>query len=241
MDNENWNTGDCNTGNWNTGDWNTGNWNTGDRNTGNRNTGNWNTGSCNTEDWNTGNCNTGSWNTGDRNTGDCNTGNWNTGDWNTGNWNTGDRNTGNRNTGNWNTVNRETGFFNTIQRETIRVFNEDCDLEVWDNCTKPSFLFFRTAEWVSSDKMSEEEKTAYPTHKTTGGYLKKYEYKEAFKKSYDSASEEDKALLLDLPNFNAEVFFEISGIDVRKPSKQDKINEIQAQINALQKELNDIK
>lgn len=45
-----------------------------------------------------------------------------------------------------------------------------------------------------------------------GGYLKKYGYKEAFQKSYEKASEEDKKAVKKLPNFNSKVFEEISGI-----------------------------
>ncbi|OED34269.1 hypothetical protein AB832_07890 [Flavobacteriaceae bacterium (ex Bugula neritina AB1)] len=197
----------------------------------NRNTGGWNTG-----DWNTGNRNTGNRNTGNRNTGGWNTGGWNTGDLNTGDWNT-----GNRNTGGWNTVDRENGFFNTIEVQKIRVFNKECSLETWNSCKKPSFLFFKLTEWISSNKMTDAEKDANPTHKITGGYLKEYEYKEAFKRSYSGASEEDKKLLLELPNFDADVFLEISGIDVRKPDNVKEIERIQERINDLQKELDKLK
>jgi hypothetical protein len=208
-----------NTGDRNTGDWNTGDWNTGGRNTGHRNTGHWNTGGRNT---------------GDRNTGDCNTGHWNTGG----------RNTGHRNTGHWNIVNKETGFFNSIQSDTVRVFNKDCDITEWDNAIKPNLLYFCTSEWIKSEDMTDDEKSKNPSHETTMGYLRRHDYKEAFQASYNCASEDDRLLLLELPNFDADVFFEISGIDVRNndnKGKELKIKELKDQLDSIKKELDDLK
>ena len=69
--------------------------------------------------------------------------------------------------------------------------------------------------------MTNEEKDSNPTYKTTGGYLRIYEYKEAWKKSWDGATDECKELLYKLPNFDADVFFEISGIDVRISKEEE--------------------
>ena len=169
-------------------------------NTGNWNTGNWNTGNHNTGNHNTGNCNTGDWNTGNRNTGDWNTGDWNTGDWNTGDWNT--------------------GYFNTITPNTILVFNKECNREEWNNAIKPTFIYFVLTEWIKEENMTDKEKQKYPEYINTGGYLKEYEYKEAFQKSFNNLSTEEKKkqveLLKALPNFDKDVFFEISGIDIDK-------------------------
>ena len=228
-------TGLCNTGNRNTGDWNTGGCNTGDCNTGNRNTGDWNTGNRNTGDWNTGDCNTGGWNTGDwntgnRNTGNRNTGNRNTGDCNTGGCNTGDCNTGNRNTGDWNTGdwntgNRNTGFFNT-NSQPLYMFNKPTDL------TRDEILNFRGIKalswnyenswWIYSSNMTGEEKKSHPEHETTGGYLKTVDFKTACKMMWDSLDEEDKEAVRNLPNFDNDVFREITGISVEGENEQDK-------------------
>ena len=186
--------------------------NTGDRNTGNRNTGDRNTGNRNTGDWNTGNRNTGNCNTGHCNTGDCNTGNWNTGDWNTGNWNTGNCNTGNRNTGNWNTGNCNTGYFNTNE-PFVRMFNKDTNNKRED-LSFPSFLYFDLTVWVSHDTATDEEKKVHKQEiEVCGGFLKKLDYKEAFRISWNKASLEEHKKLLALPNWNNEIFKEISGID----------------------------
>jgi len=215
------NTGYMNTGDWNTGDWNTGNRNTGDRNTGGRNTGDRNTGSRNTGSRNTGNRNTGDWNTGDWNTGNRNTGDWNTGgrntgDRNTGSRNTGSRNTGNRNTGDWNTGDWNTGFFNTVTPDVILAFNKECPRDEWEKAYKPNFLFFDLTYWVEESEMTDEEKTLDPGSHYRGGQLRKKDYKAAFKEAWDNADPDDREKIKNLPNFDPQIFFEISGIDLRE-------------------------
>jgi hypothetical protein len=210
------NTGNWNTGNWNTGDYNTGYSNTGDCNTGYYNTGYYNTGNCNTGYYNTGYCNTGNWNTGDYNTGNCNTGYYNTGYCNTGNWNTGDYNTGKRNTGNWNKTNHSTGFFNT-KEQPLYMFNklvEDVKREDVD-----TFLDIKLTEWILPENMTEQEKKDNPSWETCDGYLKERTFEEACVLAWQEASEETKNKFLNLPNFDADIFFEITSIDVRKPRK----------------------
>jgi hypothetical protein len=209
------NTGDRNTGDWNTGHSNAGNWNTGHSNTGHSNTGNWNTGNWNTGHSNAGDRNTGNWNTGNWNTGHSNAGHSNTGDRNTGDWNTGHSNAGHSNTGNWNTSNFNTGSFNTDEIKEVLVFNKPCQKEDWDNAIKPSCLYFSVNEWVDYEDMTEEEKVIYKTSKYAGGFMRKINYKKAFTKSMQNAKEEDIELVKKLPNFDADVFEEISGFRIK--------------------------
>ncbi len=168
---------------------NNGDWNSGYRNSGDRNSGDWNRG-----DRNSGDCNSGDWNSGYRNSGDRNSGDWNSGDWNS-------------------------GFLNSNTPNTIRVFNKEILLEAWDKAYKPKFLFFNLVFWVSSKDMTEKEKAENPSHETNAGFLRFLSYKEAFKKSWDEADKTDRERIRDLPNFDAEVFFEISGIDLREPKE----------------------
>ena len=186
-------TGLCNTGDWNTGDWNTGNRNTGNRNTGNRNTGDWNTG-----DWNTGNRNTGNWNTGD-----CNTGDWNTGDWNTGDWNKSSFNT---------------GCFNT-EEPKIMLFNKPSDMTYREWLDSDARYLLNqipknVVEWIYSSDMTEEEKIAYPTHKATGGYLKVLDESECGQLWWGSLSEHNKNIIKAIPNFDAAIFEQCTGIKI---------------------------
>ena len=222
------NTGNCNTGDCNAGDWNTGDWNTGDRNTGNCNTGDWNTGNRNTGDRNTGDCNAGDWNTGDRNTGDwntgdCNTGDRNTGDWNTGNRNTGDcntgnRNTGDRNTGDWNAASFSSGCFCTGDQK-ILMFNKPSEWTLrdwWDSEARCLLngVQKNVVEWVYTENMTEEEKAAHPEYETTGGYLKVLDESECAQMWWDALSQEGRQIIMDLPNFDAEIFRECTGIKI---------------------------
>ena len=211
------NTGHRNTGDRNTGDRNTGDQNTGHRNTGDRNTGHRNTGDRNTGDQNTGHQNTGHRNTGHRNTGDWNTGDWNTGHQNTGDWNTGHWNTGDWNTGDWNTGDQNTGYFNTVTPDSVLVFNSPCQRRAWDAAHKPDFLNFSLTYWVSENEMTDQDKADDPNFYMRGGQLRKKDYKTAFKESWDKADKADRIRVKDLPNFDAKIFFEISGIDVDKP------------------------
>ena len=206
-------TGRCNTGDCNTGNRNTGNRNTGDWNTGNRNTGDCNTGDCNTGNRNTGDWNTGDWNTGNRNTGDCNTGNRNTGDCNTGDWNT-----GNRNTGDWNKSSFNTGCFNT-EEQKIMLFNKPSDMTYSEWLGSDARYLLNqipkdVVEWVYEEDMTDAEKAAHPTYETTGGYLKVLDESECGQLWWGSLSDRRKEIIKAIPNFDAEIFFQCTGVRV---------------------------
>jgi len=151
------------------------------------------------------------------NTGYMNTGNSNTGNSNTGYRNTGDMNAGNRNTGNWNT-----GYMNT-DSSTIRMFNKDTGLK-FGEIFFPDYWYFHLTEWVREEDMTDQEKKDHETeYKDTQGYLKVYDYKEAFKASWDKATPEDRAKTFKLPNFDKQIFEEISGINVDQERKVETI------------------
>ena len=207
-----WNSGNNNTGHSNSGNRNSSNYNTGDYNIGNYNTGNWNSGNWNSGNYNTGDYNTGDWNSGDNNIGDNNSGNGNSGDNNSGDYNTGDCNTGNYNTGNWNA-----GIFNTGACEYTFAFNQLVKKQDLECLPSIPFLRFKLVEWIPEKHMLPEEKEQHPKYATVGGYLKKYDYKEAFRKSFEEAKRlpdwpEQLKRLKALPNFDAKIFEEISGI-----------------------------
>ena len=107
--------------------------------------------------------NTGKDCTGLCNTGNCNTGNCNTGDRNTGDWNTGDCNTGD-----WNSCNQSTGCFCTVQ-QPIMFFNKPStwSFEDWlrsDARYLMNQIPKKVVEWVYSEDMTDEEKSAHPSH-----------------------------------------------------------------------------
>ncbi len=171
----------------------------------------------------TGFCNTGDWNTGDCNTGDCNTGDWNTGDWNTGDWNTGNRNTGDWNTGDWNTGDWNAASFSSgcfcTGDQKIFMFNKPSEwtLEDWRGSAARYLLNGiqkNVVEWVYAENMTEKEKAAHPEHETTGGYLKVIDESECAQMWWDALSQERRQIIIDLPNFDAEIFRECTGIKI---------------------------
>lgn len=73
---------------------------------------------------------------------------------------------------------------------------------------------FYLTEWVSADKMTDEEKAAHPKYETTEGFLKRNDYKTACQKMWDKFTDKQKKAIKKLPNFDKDVFKEITGIEV---------------------------
>ena len=186
--------------------------------TGRCNTGDYNTGNCNTGDRNTGNNNTGNCNVGDRNTGSMNTGDWNTGNCNTGYYNTGYGNTGDYNTGDWNKSSFNTGCFNT-EEQKIMLFNKPSDITYreWIDSDARDLLNQipkDVVEWVDEEDMTDEEKAAYPTYETIGGYLKTLDESESGQLWWNELSDCNKQIIKSIPNFDPDIFYECTGIKV---------------------------
>ena len=151
-------------------------------------------------------------------TGVCNTGDSNTGDWNIGNRNTGNRNTGDSNTGDWNKSSFNTGCFMT-EEPTIMMFNKptnwtyrkwlDSDARYLLNCIDKNVV-----EWVYEPDMSDEEKADNPTYKTTGGYLRVLDESERSQLWWNGLSKRNRDIIKAIPNFDAEIFEQVTGIKV---------------------------
>ncbi len=234
------NSGDRNSGNWNSGNRNSGNWNSGNRNSGNRNSGDWNSGDWNSGNWNSGNRNSGNWNSGDRNSGNRNSGNRNSGDRNSGNWNSGDlnsgyrnsgdlnsgyRNSGDRNSGDLNSGYRNSGVFCNRKREDkVIIFNKESDM-TWDDWFDSRAYdlsrWLKITEWIDWYDMTDEEKKDKPKAFVTDGYVKVYSYKEAWANLWATFDDDDKAAFTSLPNFDKDVFEDITGINIDEDGKAD--------------------
>ncbi len=150
-----------------------------------------------------------------------NTGKNCTGNSNTGDCNTGHRNTGHRNTGDWNKSSFNTGCFMT-EEQKIMFFNKPSDWTYNDWLRSDArYLLNRIPKnvvgWICSENMTDEEKTEHPTHETTGGYLKVFDESDCGQLWWDTLSDHQKNIIKALPNFNAEIFKECTGIDVNKP------------------------
>ena len=212
------NSGDKNSGNWNSGNWNSGDNNSGNCNTGNKNSGNWNSGNFNSGDNNSGNCNNGNWNSGNKNSGNWNSGDNNSGDNNSGNCNTGDYNSGNWNSGDWNKCNFSNGCFNTVESH-IYLFNKPSEWTYWDWRNSMAYVILsrmqnNLLEYVIWEDMTDEEKNSYPEAEITDGYLKKLNKFECNIKWWHELSDEEKDIITSIPNFDKEIFKEITGVDI---------------------------
>lgn len=169
--------------------------------------------------------NNGDFNSGDDNSGDGNSGNYNSGDdnsgnWNSGNYNSGDKNSGNFNSGDWNKTCFSNGCFNT-ELPKIFLFNKPSDWTYQDwlgsdaryilmNCPTNALT------WVWDYNMTEEEKEQHPEYSVTGGFLKNIEKETGRQMWWDGLSDRKKDIVMSLPNFDKDIFKEITGIDVNK-------------------------
>ena len=154
------------------------------------------------------------------NVGIFNSGNWNSGNWNSGNWNSGNWNNGDWNSGDWNNGKYSSGCFNTVTNK-IHLFNKPSN---WTFQDWSSSVAKRTMDcvpsnlvWVEFAQMTDEEKESYPAAKATGGYLRKIPDDELAvirNAWWARLSPGAKDEILKLPNFDKEIFKEITMIDV---------------------------
>lgn len=203
-------TGYCNAGNGNTGDRNTGS-----GNTGNRNAGTGNVGECNTGDYNTGSYNKGRRNTGNRNRGFHNTGSFNTGWHNTGDWNVGDKNTGD-----WNAGDSNFGCFCT-GTPRFMLFNKPTDWTYFDWQRSPACNVLNSCpmaepKWIYLGELTDKELENNPKCKAVGGYLETVDCDVSRQEWWDNLEEWQKEAVLSLPNFDADIFEQCTGIKVKK-------------------------
>ena len=178
------------------------NGNTGLFNSGDCNSGSWNSGK-----WNSGNCNSGSWNSGKWNSGNCNSGSWNSGNWNSGNCNSGSWNSGDCNSGNWNSCNYSNGVFCNQEDKNIRIFNKPSGMslvEFWDS----KYYEALQSEPLELTYWDDENKK-----------LKRRSYKDACAIWWSKLTEKNKKIIQEIPNFDPEIFFDITGIDIKEGIK----------------------
>lgn len=162
-------------------------------------------------------CNTGVDNTGFNNSGNANSGNRNSGIANSGSFNSGNVNSGSFNSGDWNSTNFSSGFFNSVE-QPLYVFNKPLEMSRECFLNSKGLLVlrgrFKNNWWIFSQNMTDEEKSSHPEHIIAGGYLKTVDFKTACKIMWESLNSDEKQAVKEIPNFDAKVFEEITGIDV---------------------------
>ena len=207
----NLNSGDRNSGNDNSGNDNSGDLNSGDRNSGNLNSGDLNSGDLNSGDRNSGNLNSGDLNSGDRNSGNLNSGSLNSGDRNSGNDNSGRFNSGNHNSGDFCSCDYSSGIFMT-KKITYEAFNKQLTKEEYDDLIgSEGFRLlqrFRLYAFKTRTEKNGQKRLAYLSYKTS------------WRMFWQTLTPMQKLTVKRMPHFDADVFYEITGIKLGLSQKE---------------------
>lgn len=156
---------------------------------------------------------TGLGNSGNYNSGDRNSGNYNSGFGNSGNCNSGDCNSGD-----WNKTCFSNGCFNT-ESPKIFLFNKlsDWTYQDWLNSKARAVLRMcpcNILQWRTLKNTTDKEKKNHPECSVTGGFLEYIENETKRQMWWNKLSDIDKDAVMSLPNFDKDIFKEITGIDV---------------------------
>lgn len=122
------------------------------------------------------------------------------------------------NTGDWNKSSFNTGCFNTEEQKIV-LFNKPSNMTYSEWLDSDARYLLNqipkdVVEWVYEEDMTDEEKAAHPTYETTGGYLKVLDESECGQLRWGSLSDRRKEIIKAIPNFDAEIFFQCTGVRV---------------------------
>ena len=166
--------------------------------------------------FNSGYRNSGDMNSGDRNSGDMNSGYMNSGYMNSGYMNSGYMNSGDRNSGIANKCNESNGVFCNESDMNIRIFNKPSGMSLHD--------FYNSKFWVAMcsesyeltvwESYTEEERAADPEKDRRGGHLVGRTPEEAWAEWWEKLTDENREIIKQIPNFDPDVFKDITGIEV---------------------------
>jgi len=103
-----------------------------------------------------------------------------------------------------------------------KVFNRDVsEKEYKETKEKIKDIKIKLTEWIKQDD---------------GGYLKVYEYGEAWKNWLEESTEEQRQAILDIPQFNEKIFKEITGL-IKKDLQGNKESKKKKELIAKAEEL----
>ena len=104
----------------------------------------------------------------------------------------------------------------------LRVFNQDVSEARYNEVKKllaDNEIKITLTKWTDYDKLEKSEQT--DTAKQLGGLLKTFSYEDAWLNFWNEATKKQKNSILDLPEFDADIFKEITGIDVGKSEVEE--------------------
>lgn len=90
------------------------------------------------------------------------------------------------------------------------MFNKPTNLKYCEICIP--YIDLELTKWI---KYTEEEKESDANKMLIGGYLKTYTYQEAWANWNANATDKQRAEIKALPNYDADVFMQITGLDWR--------------------------
>ena len=104
----------------------------------------------------------------------------------------------------------------------VRIFNKETSLEFW-SISFPNYFYFDCIpiclERIEKENMTKDEKDKNPNCDVMWWYLKKTDNEKDLKhwrkKARDWASHEDRMKTFDLPNFDADIFEEITWLHIQ--------------------------
>ena len=162
--------------------------------------------------YNSGDYNSGVYNSGSYNSGDCNSGRNNSGTSNSGHYNSGSYNQGNRNSGWYNSGDSNSGYHNSGHCNS-------------GNCNSGHYNsgYFNKGNWNSGIFNTEVRAFNKPTNIKLTDFIAKY-YELFERISNNTLIDGDIELIKSLPNFDAKIFLEITGIDVEGLSNEQSGN-----------------
>ena len=157
--------------------------------------------------------NTGKDNTGLFNSGNCNSGNYNSGHRNSGNFNSGNYNSGHCNSGCFCTCNNSSGIFMT-KKIAYEAFNKLLTEREYDALiNSEGFMILQRFNLYSFKTRTEKNRQKH---------LAYLSYKASWRMFWQSLTPEQKLTIKRMPHFDADVFYEITGIRLGKLHKEEK-------------------
>jgi len=102
-----------------------------------------------------------------------------------------------------------------------RVFNKDVSDKEYKKIKDSLDIKIKLTEWIKQDD---------------GGYLKVYEYEEAWRNWIEESTEEQRQAILDIPQFDEKIFKEITGL-IKKDLQGNKESKKKKELIAKAEEL----
>ena len=102
-------------------------------------------------------------------------------------------------------------MFNQKSNWTFEQWFDSYAYHVMSNCP------YSYSTFIYESDMTEEERANHPEYKTTGGYIKTITVNDEDKQRWwDALNAEDKKAVMDLPNFDRDIFKDCTGIMVKQ-------------------------